>query len=211
MEYKSQKVYGNVIVAQREDYQWGVLDLKGNTIVPFGKYGWIDGFEQGLARVRTHGDSGRVPKNVSILDFDSEEKPRLIEGKENIEVYIKSDRVKHPEQYAKWGIINEEGKEVLPVENDDVWNFLGKNRFSTKVVINGKAHNVFFHDLNPDLPRRGQRAFQCDDEDYDYYDYNDNRDDNSGIDYEEETWYALTDGMYGDYPGSGFDYDCLGF
>ena len=43
MEYKSYKTYGNVIVAQSSDYKWGVLDLEGNEIVPFGKYGWIDG------------------------------------------------------------------------------------------------------------------------------------------------------------------------
>lgn len=30
-------------------------------------------------------------------------------------------------------------------------------------------------------------------------------------DWDEETWYALTDGMEGDYPGPGFDYDTLGF
>lgn len=29
--------------------------------------------------------------------------------------------------------------------------------------------------------------------------------------YEAEKWDALTDGMYGDYPGSGVDYDLLGF
>ena len=31
------------------------------------------------------------------------------------------------------------------------------------------------------------------------------------IDWEEETWYAMTDGMYGDYPGPGVDYDAFGF
>lgn len=30
-------------------------------------------------------------------------------------------------------------------------------------------------------------------------------------DYGRDTWDALTDGMYGDYPGSGVDYDFLGF
>ncbi|MBR5631494.1 MAG: hypothetical protein IKW82_07610 [Bacteroidales bacterium] len=30
-------------------------------------------------------------------------------------------------------------------------------------------------------------------------------------DWEEETWWALTDGMYGDYLGPGVDYDFLGF
>ena len=30
-------------------------------------------------------------------------------------------------------------------------------------------------------------------------------------DYMADTWDAMTDGMYGDYPGSGFDYEVLGF
>jgi len=45
-----------------------------------------------------------------------------------------------------------------------------------------------------------------------YYqdDYRENyRDDD--FDYERETWDAMTDGMYGDYPGSGIDYDTIGF
>ena len=45
-----------------------------------------------------------------------------------------------------------------------------------------------------------------------YYqeDYRNNyRDDD--IDYARETWDAMTDGMYGDYPGSGVDYDTIGF
>lgn len=41
-------------------------------------------------------------------------------------------------------------------------------------------------------------------EDNDYYEPDD-------TDWERETWYALTDGLYGDYPGSGVDYDALGF
>lgn len=39
---------------------------------------------------------------------------------------------------------------------------------------------------------------------YDYADYDD-------YDYGRDTWDALTDGMYGDYPGDGVDYDFLGF
>ena len=37
-----------------------------------------------------------------------------------------------------------------------------------------------------------------------HYDYDDH-------DYGADTWDALTDGMYGDYPGPGVDYDFLGF
>lgn len=39
------------------------------------------------------------------------------------------------------------------------------------------------------------------------HDYNDYED----YDYDAERWDALTDGMYGDYPGPGVDYDALGF
>lgn len=156
MEYKSYKTYGNVIVAQSIDYQWGVLDLEGNVIVPFGKYGWIDGFESGLARVRTHGNSGRVGNTKAILDFMSENS-QVIEGESVLEAYIKSDRSKNPSKYAKWGIINEKGEEVLPVEYDDVWNFFGKGRYSTKVVKDNIEKVVYFHDLNPKLSIRDTR------------------------------------------------------
>ena len=157
MDYKSYKKYGNVIVAQRSDYLWGVLDHDGNEIVPFGKYGWIDGFDQGLARVRTQGNPGRVANTIAIIDLESD-KAKMVKGRGNLEDFIRQDRAKRPENYAKWGIINEQGEEVLPVEYDDVWNFLGKNRFSTKFVMNGVSHEVFFHDLNPSLPLRGQRS-----------------------------------------------------
>lgn len=33
----------------------------------------------------------------------------------------------------------------------------------------------------------------------------------SHSDLERDTWYAMTDGQYGDYPGSGVDYDWLGY
>jgi hypothetical protein len=50
---RTEKSYGNVIVVQRSDYKWGVIDKQGNEIVPFGRYLWIDKFDQGLARVKS--------------------------------------------------------------------------------------------------------------------------------------------------------------
>ena len=74
---------GNEVrVLMNEMHQWGVIDQNGVVIVPFGKYSWIDNFDQGLARVNT-----RIPQGGS--------------------------------RYAtvkKWGIINEKGEEVLPLE-----------------------------------------------------------------------------------------------
>ena len=42
-------------------------------------------------------------------------------------------------------------------------------------------------------------------------DYRDNYYSDNDYDYERERWDALTDGMYGDYPGCDIDYDVFGF
>lgn len=135
MVNRSEKTYNSVMVIQRSDYKWGVTDLEGNIIVPFGKYDWIDGFDQGLARVKI----GHAPSNQ--VDNDN-----------------------------KWGIINERGEEVLPVEYDEVWNFLGKNRYSTKVVKDGVQEEVCLHTLNPNLPVRGMVLHTTSHDEYDDYD-----------------------------------------
>lgn len=109
--------FGNLTVVQRSDYKWGIINQEGIEIVPFGKYDWIDGFDNGLARVKI-GKKSSMYKNSG----------------------------------NKWGIIDITGKEVLPVIYDDIWCFYGKNRYSTKVVIDGIENEVYFNTLNPDLP-----------------------------------------------------------
>lgn len=44
-------------VVQNRNYEWGVIDDDGNVIVPFGKYKWIDGFQNGFAKVIGHADT----------------------------------------------------------------------------------------------------------------------------------------------------------
>ena len=51
------------------------------------------------------------------------------------------------------GIINMSGEEVLPVVYDNIWNFLGKKMFSTRVEKDGEVKYINFHDLNPELPK----------------------------------------------------------
>ena len=169
MEIIRETTNNTVSVIQNEKRKWGVIDNQGKTIVPFGKYDWIDGFDQGLARVN----------KWIVVDQASFLKKKF------------------------WGIINERGEEVLPLEYDEVWNFLGKNRYSTKVVKNGVSRDVYFCDLNPDLPQRdGGHYF--DDRDYDYYeDTNDDLyfDINKCYDYEGNFDYerledAIMDGEY---------------
>ena len=40
-----------LLTIQKKDYKYGVINLEGEEIVPFGKYHWIDGFYNGYARV----------------------------------------------------------------------------------------------------------------------------------------------------------------
>ena len=111
--------YGSVNVVENDRFQYGVTDNNGNVIVPFGKYGWISGYDHGLARVKSIGGSVQIDLQTGAV------------------------------QNAKWGIIDMEGNEVLPVKYDAVWNFLGKERTSTKVIKDGESHWFLFgsHEL----------------------------------------------------------------
>lgn len=87
---------------QNTERQYAVLRMDGTEVVPFGKYHWIDGFDNGIARV----NNGN-----------------------------------------KWGLINEKGKEVLPLEYDQIWNFYDRKRISTRVVKDNVDYDVVFSEL----------------------------------------------------------------
>lgn len=112
--------YGKVNVVENDKYQYGVTDNDGNIIVPFGKYGWISGFDHGLARVKSIA-------GIAVIDLETGET-----------------------QEAKWGIIDESGQEILPLIYDEIWNFLQKSRSNTKVIIDGeeKSFDLNSHQLS---------------------------------------------------------------
>lgn len=70
INYLNERVFDSVKVAQKRNYQWGVVDLEGNEVVPFGRYDWIDGFDHGLARVNKNGPNG---KKWGIINMAGEE------------------------------------------------------------------------------------------------------------------------------------------
>lgn len=107
--------YGRVNVVEDSLFQYGVTDNDGNIIVPFGKYAWISGFDHGLARVKSIFGIAQINLETSVVEN------------------------------PKWGIIDMDGNEVLPVEYDEVWNFQGKERSSTRVIKDGQN---FDFDLN---------------------------------------------------------------
>lgn len=185
-QYRSVKepINSTLIVVQDHEYHWGVVDTDGNIVVPFGKYAWIDGFQNGLAKVIGHDDT-TSPHIIAIFD-------------ENWNDVTATDRV------AEQGIINENGIEVLPLEYN-IWKFYGKDFPTIKYFKGNEQHTIRYEALNPDLEVNTESK---DDgrNGYDYYD------DYDSSDYMRDSWYAMTDGMYGDMPdGFNGDFDFLGY
>ena len=118
----------NLYTVQNNHFEYAVLNIDGTEVVPFGKYNWIDGFDNGLARVRI----GNVTNGQK-------------------------------ENGNKWGLINENGKEVLPLENDDIWPFYGKKRVTTKVVKDNVAQNVVLSEI---LGKDEPQEYDCSSNNY---------------------------------------------
>lgn len=160
--------YGDVEIIELKKGGFGVRN-KGEFVVPFGKYGWIDGFEYGLARVRTYGNTTYTKNIVGVISLDTDGK--LVTDPEKIAEFTKKEQQEHPEHFAKWGIINEKGEEVLPVEYDDIWKFFGKSRYTTKAIKGGQEYDISLNDLSDKAPkapwlRRRHREVE---DDYDSY------------------------------------------
>lgn len=101
-----------LFTVQNNHFEYAVLNIDGTEVVPFGKYSWIDGFDNGLARVRIGNVTNGQIQNGS-----------------------------------KWGLIDENGNEVLPLEYNDIWTFYGKKRVSTKVVKDNIAQDIVFSEI----------------------------------------------------------------
>lgn len=129
-EYRQIKhpINSSLIVVQDNNYKWGAIDEDGNVIIPFGKYAWIDGFQNGLAKVIGHNDN-TSPNVVAVYDSD----------------FNKTDK-----RIAEQGIINESGEEVLPLEYI-VWKFYGKDFPTIKYFKGDEKYTATFEFLNPSL------------------------------------------------------------
>ena len=69
---------------QNKDNQYGVIDLDGTEIVPFGKYNWIDGFDRGLARVKIGTPNSLIDKGSKWGLIDEAGKEILPVGHDEI-------------------------------------------------------------------------------------------------------------------------------
>lgn len=121
---------------QNNDYKWGVVDDNGNVVVEFGKYAWIDGFQNGLAKVIGHNDNMSPNKDSTLLMC----------GFEDV------DATDMPKRYEQ-GIINEAGEEVLPLDYN-IWKFYGKDYPTIIAIKEGIKYKLTFSGLNPNLKNK---------------------------------------------------------
>ena len=67
----------------------------------------------------------------------------------------------------KWGLINEKGEVVLPVEYNSIWDFYGKNYPTIVLEKEGKKEFVRFEDLRKEIEIENDSSF-CEESSYDY-------------------------------------------
>jgi hypothetical protein len=185
---KSSKNYGIVnVISDRGQYS--VEDNNGNIIVPAGRYAWISGFDSGLARVCTSGRSLNTSTVIVSCDLSG-----CYSG-ERLKQHVKEEFLAHPEKFEKWGIIDEGGNEVLPLEYDEIWKFEGKGKLTTKVIKSGISMEFSLRLRSFVAPSIRQEYIEC------------CEDDEYGIHYSDDEKYGT---HYGEYAGS-YAQDVMGF
>lgn len=102
-------VFSNRIVLHSYKQGYAVIDFNGNFIVPFGKYNYIDGYDWGVARIK----SGKTTNGLKETD-------------------------------AQWGIIDENGNEILKPVYKNIWNFYNKALQYTRVESDEKIFEFHF-------------------------------------------------------------------
>ena len=92
----------------------------------------------------------------------------------------------------RYGFVDERLEAVVPCRYDGAYFEDGKNFVKEgyrRYMIDSQFKLIEYHGFD-------------DESNYDYQDYSD---------YGRDTWNAMTDGQYGDYPGPGVDYSFLGY
>ena len=96
-----------LFTVRKNNGQYGVLDARGIEIVPFGNYGYIDGFDKGLARVKTKNGIMGMGYKWGIIDNT---------GKEVL-----------PAQYdAIWNFYGK-NRDTTRVGKGDSWSYINLN------------------------------------------------------------------------------------
>lgn len=189
---------------------WGYID-KSNNLVLDCIYEKARPFSEGMAAVYQH-------FYWRFINLDGE----FVGGK-YMEVLDFKEGMAGVKEFNKWGYINKYGIQVIPFRFSEAKSFaegLAPVAFKIKWgYINEMNETVipfrylWAYPFNDGIASvsdyRGKGHIDKNGKWIDYEDYK--QDNDTCHNYEAERWDALTDGMEGDYPGSGVDYDMLGF
>ena len=138
---------GRVATYKRPMY--GLINFKGETIFEPSFFSLIPAI--GNKKLYTVQD-----KNLgyAVLNIDGTEvvpygKYSYIDGFDKGLARVKIGNVTNGQKNNgnKWGLINENGDEVLPIEYDDMWSFYGKNRATVRVVKGDVAQNIVLSEI----------------------------------------------------------------
>lgn len=137
--YGFPKSGGNVSTYQRPLY--GLINYKGEVLLEPVFYTMISAI--GNKRLFTVQNKRY---EYGVITADGEEivpfgKYQWIDGFDKGLARVKLGKVTNgiKDSGNKWGLIDVDGKEVLPVEYDDIWNFYAKNRITTKIIKDKKS------------------------------------------------------------------------
>lgn len=195
---------------------WGYINLENKLVVDY-HFEKARPFSEGLAAVYIDFYWRFIDKDGVFVGGKYDEVKDFKEGFAAVKQYIQwGDKWEY-----KWGYIDKKGNQVIPFRFNDAnsfseglapvafrikWGYI--NQHNQTIIpfryrwayqfINGVA-SVNDYGGNGHIDKFGNWI--------DYEEYNNN---SNSINYEEDTWYALTDGMYGDFPGD-TDYDLFGF
>ena len=137
--YGFPKSGGNVSTYQRPLY--GLINYKGEVLLEPVFYTMISAI--GNKRLFTVQNKRY---EYGVITADGEEivpfgKYQWIDGFDKGLARVKLGKVTNgiKDSGNKWGLIDVDGNEVLPVEYDDIWNFYARNRITTKIIKDKKS------------------------------------------------------------------------
>lgn len=138
---------GKVATYKRPMY--GLINYKGETIFEPSFYSLIPAI--GNKKLYTVQDKnlGYAVLNIDGTVVVPYGKYNYIDGFDKGLARVKIGNVTNgqKENGNKWGLINENGDVVLPIEYDDMWSFYGKNRATVRVVKGDVAQNIVLSEI----------------------------------------------------------------
>jgi len=180
-------IKNNSISFQKHKYKWGFINLRNEVVIPI-KYEEAHSYSHGLAAVRISEKWGFInTENKTIIPFiyDNVESGifnrfgRFVDGL--ICVGIKNKNY----------IIDVQGKVIV----DLMYYGIGTFTFDDGIFFKNGIERICNENGEGYISRTG-RVIDWEKEESQYYET---------PDYAADTWDALTDGQYGDYPGEGYD------